>query len=269
MRENDEMPTNESHDKTAGSRTGSTTFLQDLQFDFEPAEGGLRGSMTITPEMLAGTPGNEFETVSIGVVATVVDVLMGISSSSRADHTVSLTVDLVVRLLEPFGVGTYSTQSQITKPGRRFTVSEATIFDGVRPVAHSVATFIPVVLPDDVPFTGAPNHAIGKGGPLGSQFAQGLGIRHGVPGVATVGRNAYTLQPAGTIQGGVISTLAESAAVVLFGRPLTELDVRFLAPVRVGPGRAEATMLGSSAARVVVTDVGGETTRPTAFAVAR
>lgn len=254
--------------ETGRSLSGSTTFLQDLQFDFENHDGGVRGSVTITPEMLAFGS----DQVSLGVLATVVDVLMGAPLSALEQRSVSLTVDLVVRLLEPFGLGTYRTESRTVKPGRRFSVSEATIFDGDRPVAHSLATFVPVVVPESMPDprdTVKTARPIGTGGTLGGQFADALGIRHEALGVASVGRHPYTMQPSGTIQGGVICTLVESAAQSRLGTTMTDIDVRFLSAVRVGPARATATALDDATARVTVTDAGGDPTRPTAFAIAR
>lgn len=236
------------------------TFLHDLQFDYVRDGGSLRGSLTITPEMTAATG----DRALVSVIATVADVFTGIPVSGNGQ--VALTVDLVTRMLGPMGVGTYTMESDVIKEGRSLVVTEAVVAGDDGAVAHCLATFVPFPVPDFVsgPGGGLP---IGAGG-LTQPFLAALGVRRVGPGVAQVDRTAYTLQPAGTIQGGTISALIEAAAADQLGGPLAELDVRFLATVKEGPARAEATALDDRTARVTVIDTGNDD-RKTAIAFAR
>ena len=53
-----------------------------------------------------------------------------------------------------------------------------------------------------------------------------------------------------------MALLAEMAAESLTGRPVLDLDTRYLTAVRRGPGRATAVSLGSGFVRAEVRDVG-------------
>lgn len=247
-----------------GDPEQSATFLQDLHFEYGPdgARDGLRGSLTVTPDSLS--PGTD--QAALAVLASVADVLTGVPISGP--KVVSLTVDLVLRTLRPLGLGSYTITSSVTKRGQTVCVAEATISDGDAAVAHCFATFVPFRLPDDVVMQPTVRR-IGAGRDHGVPFHQTLGVEIESPGVATVARRPYTLQPAGTIQGGVICSLVETAACSVLGQPLSDLDVRFLATVRQGPARAVATRLDERTARVTVVDAGADPDRYTAVAIAR
>jgi len=58
------------------------------------------------------------------------------------------------------------------------------------------------------------------------------------------------------------------AAESLMGSPVIDLDIRYLNSVRVGPGRATATLLGQGVVRVEVRDQGHDQ-RLTALVLAR
>jgi hypothetical protein len=87
-------------------------------------------------------------------------------------------------------------------------------------------------------------------------FADAVGARVVSPGVIEVDRYPYVMQPAGTIQGGIVALLGELAGESVLGRPVTHLEVRFLSTVRVGPARTSTTRLHSSTARVEIHDAG-------------
>jgi acyl-coenzyme A thioesterase PaaI-like protein len=87
-------------------------------------------------------------------------------------------------------------------------------------------------------------------------LAERVGCRIVDEGIAEVHRRDDLLNPADTLQGGLLAVVAEEAARSLHpGVAPTELDVRYLSAVRVGPARAVATELGS-VVRVEVRDVG-------------
>ncbi|MDA3040998.1 MAG: PaaI family thioesterase [Actinomycetota bacterium] len=114
------------------------TFLHDLQFDFEASQAGLRGTLTLTPEML--TP--DLERPLLSVLATVADVFTGIPISTSRPGTVALTVDLGLRLLRAVGAGRYAIESTMVKNGRTVIVTEAMISEDDGPIAHCWATFV-------------------------------------------------------------------------------------------------------------------------------
>ncbi len=253
-------PASEALDRSDPART----FIHDLEFDYEPIERGMRGTLTLTPEVMAPESGSPL----VSVLATVADVFTGMPLSLSSPPTVPLTVDLVVRVLRPVPLGRYAIEAYVVKPGRTITLTEATIRDGDETVAHCWATFVPFELPGPMPSSSASRTRVGDGG-LDRMFMDAIGVVIDAPGIATIDKRAYTMQPAGTIQGGAISGLVEAAATSILGAPLRELDVRFLAPVRTGPARATAVKLDVHTVRVTVVDVGGDHDRPTAVAVAR
>lgn len=244
------------------TKSTSPSFLHDLDFDYQPHGDGLRGTVTIRPEMLAP----ESDQASISVIASVADVITGIPLSARSDGQFALTVDLTTRILVPFGVGTYETTSTVIKRGRTISVAEATVERDGTTIAHSWATFMPIPASMKLPIS---EQRIGGAAQLDAPFFESLGISSDAPGVASVDHHPYVLQPSGTIQGGVICALAEAAGQSLLGYPITDLDLRYLAAVRIGPGRAVAELLDDRTARIVVTDAGAETDRPTAVGIAR
>ncbi len=81
-------------------------------------------------------------------------------------------------------------------------------------------------------------------------------------------RRPFVVQAAGSLQGGVVALLGEKAAESLAGRPVIDLDVRFLSAIRVGPGRATASWLGEDVIRVEIRDA-GRNDRLAALTIAR
>lgn len=246
------------------------SFLHDMKFDLRPTEHGMAGTFEVTEEMLVPGTGR----VQLGVLATVADVAMGTPVSDVLGKSiVGLTVDLVVRSFGDLGVGSHRLDARVIKRGRTLAVAETTFFAGAgnspAVAGHSLATFMPIEI--DGPFAmPMPKRGARIGdGALGAPFVDALGVVVERPGVATVDRRPYTLQPAGTIQGGVVCTLAEVAAQSLLGGPVADLDVRFLAQVKHGPARATAERLDERNARVVIVDAGSGDPRPTAHAIAR
>lgn len=245
------------------------SFLHDLRFDLRPTEHGMAGTFEVTAEMLVpGTDG-----VQLGVLATVADVAMGTPVSDViGKRIVGLTVDLVVRCFRGLGVGTHRLDARVLKRGRTLAVAETTFLAGATDAevaGHCLATFMPLEIDGPLAMPMPERGARIGAGTLDATFVDALGVVVERPGVATVDRRPYTLQPAGTIQGGVICTLAEVAAGSLLGGSLADLDVRFLSQVKHGPARATAERLDDRSARVVVVDAGSSNPRPTAYAIAR
>lgn len=243
------------------------SFLHDLRFDLQPTEHGMAGTFEVTAEMLV--PGTD--TVQVGILATVADVAMGTPVSDViGKNIVGLTVDLVVRSFGRIPVGAFALDARVLKRGRTLAVAETTFLARAgEAVGHCLATFMPIEIDGPLAMPMPARGARIGDGRLDAPFIDALGVVVERPGVATVDRRPYTLQPAGTIQGGVVCTLAEVAAQSLLGGPIGDLDVRFLSQVKHGPARASAERLDDRTARVVVCDAGSGDPRSTAYAIAR
>jgi acyl-coenzyme A thioesterase PaaI-like protein len=95
-----------------------------------------------------------------------------------------------------------------------------------------------------------------------------LGAREIAPGVVEADRHPRILNWVETVQGGAVALLAEEAALSLPDAPVpTELEVRYLRTVRVGPMRATAHLLGGFT-QIEVIDV-GNADRLAAVAISR
>jgi acyl-coenzyme A thioesterase PaaI-like protein len=95
-------------------------------------------------------------------------------------------------------------------------------------------------------------------GSMPVSFPERVGVRTISPGVTELDRRPFVVQASGSLQGGMVALLAETAAESLTGRPVVELDARFFTGVRVGPGRATAVVVGDGLARVEVRDSGND-----------
>ena len=228
----------------------SVLFVNDLGGWYRLAGERCAGEFEVTGEML-GPDGS----VRASILATQADMIGGALANRASTPRVPLTVDLTVHRVEPVGVGTLSMVARILRAGRRTVVTEAAfVAGGERPLVVSQATFMPSPNPvDEQPFVGDRD---GGRPSLARPFADQLGIRVLAPGVTELDRVPYTMQPTGTIQGGGVAAVAEVAAETACGAAVLDIDVRFLAAVRVGPARATAEVLGGGRVRVEVRDRG-------------
>jgi acyl-coenzyme A thioesterase PaaI-like protein len=127
--------------------------------------------------------------------------------------------------------------------------------DDGSPVAISHATFMPSPRPEDVMAEvhwSRPPTPPNVTRPIFDQ----VGIRSLGAGAAELDLATYVMQPSGTIQGGAIAMVAELAAETAAEAPITDLEIRYVSAVRVGPARAVATVIGTRLVRVEVRDVG-------------
>ncbi|HZQ56672.1 MAG TPA: PaaI family thioesterase [Acidimicrobiales bacterium] len=227
-------------------------FVNDLGGWYRLEHDRCLGAFEATPEML-GPDG----CVRPSILATQADMVGGALSSQAAAPRIPITVDLTVRGIERPGTGKLLMVGRLLRAGRRTTVVEVLFSRGdERPLVLSHATFMPAPDPkDSQEFMGDRD---GGGPSLARPFVEQLGIRSLAPGVAEIDRTAYTMQPTGTIQGGAVAAVAEVAAETAAGRAVRDLEVRYLAAVRVGPARATAEVFGAGQVRVEVRDRGND-----------
>jgi uncharacterized protein (TIGR00369 family) len=215
------------------SRTSSQTHVIDeLGFEHWFADGQSRGRARVVPGLCV--PGTPF--VRIGVLAILADLVSGQPESGPVTPTTDLSVHLVrVRPMEWVYLA-----ATVLKAGASllFVETMLTADDEQEPFATSLATFMtrPVERldhPDPVDVR------------LEQPFAARIGAEVLRPGVVEMAPRDDILNVFhGTMQGGILATLGELAAESLWagGEPhlVTDLDIRFLNRVKVGPVRATA-----------------------------
>jgi acyl-coenzyme A thioesterase PaaI-like protein len=241
------------------------TFIAELGLSQSFTPDRVVGSFEVVPELCA--PGSD--SARAAVLLTLADMAAGSISSAATAPRICLTLDLSIRVLLPV-VGHVELESRVLKSGKNTTVAETVFRSGGELVALSWSTFVASPRPGDV--LEVPPLSFRGHGPsrLRGPLADQVGCRIVAPGVAEVDRVPYVMNPAGTLQGGIVALLAEVATGSLPGvdAPVTELDVRYLSATRVGPGRATASVVGDGAARVELHDPGNDD-RLTAVVLAR
>jgi len=225
------------------SRTSSQTHVIDeLGFEHWFADGQSRGRARVVPGMCV--PGTPF--VRIGVLAILADLVSGQPESGPVTPTTDLSVHQVrVRPMEWVNLA-----ATVLKAGASllFVQTMLTADDEREPFATSLATFMT-----------RPVERLDRPEPvdvrLDQPFAARIGAEVLAPGVVEMAPRADILNAFhGTVQGGILATLGELAAESLWAADeahlVTDLDIRFLNRVKVGPVRATA--------RRVVAGRGGE-----------
>lgn len=228
-------------------------FIADLGFSYRVAGDGLAGEMELTDELRS--PGSARP--STAVLATVADVVAGALASQSTAPRIALTSDLSVRDVRPAPGSRIAVRAGILKAGRNLIATETWFHEpgSERLIALCHATFVVSPRPQDVTVPLVLDQSFGPGA-MDRPFADMLGARVIEPGVAELDRVPYVMQPAGTIQGGALALVGELAARSLLEAPITDLDVRYLATIRIGPARTTAMRLSDSTARVEIRDAG-------------
>jgi acyl-coenzyme A thioesterase PaaI-like protein len=251
-------------------------FIAEMGFHCAPDGQGAMVGHSGPPVSALLVPGTD--ALRPSVLLTLADVLIGSLANEAVLPRVTMTSDLNVRVLRPLTSATgFSGTARILKSGRTTTFGEAHFGpegpdapDGnSEPAALSHGTFIASPRPQDVAFSigsGFPRPPVAE--PMAVPIAERVGCARVGDGTAEIHRRDDLLNPADTLQGGLIALVAEEAACSLHPDALPiALDVRYLSAVRVGPARAVAEGLGP-VTRVEVRDAGNEE-RLAAVAVVR
>jgi uncharacterized protein (TIGR00369 family) len=215
------------------SRTSSQTHVIDeLGFEHWFVDGRSCGRAQVVPGMCV--PGTPF--VRIGVLAILADLASGQPESGP----VTPTTDLSVHLVEVRPMEWVNLEATVLKAGASllFVETMLTADDEREPFATSLATFMT-----------RPVERLDRPGPvdvrLEMPFAARIGAEVLAPGVVEMAPRDDILNAFhGTVQGGILATLGELAAESLWADDeahlVTDLDIRFLNRVKVGPVRATA-----------------------------
>ncbi len=233
------------------SETGS--FINDLSFSFDVTTDGSHGvgRATITPNMRSGP-----SLARPSVLLTIADCIAGVPAMHVSSPRLAVTLDMAIRIVVDEMGSELAVTSDVLKQGRNTVASEvqfAEIGSG-RLVALGYLTFMTSARPQDLspPIPGG----MAFDGIMPEAFPERVGLRTVAPGITELDRHPFLLQAAGSLQGGMVALLGETAAESLTGRPVIELDARFFTGVRVGPGRATADVVGDGVVRVEVRDSG-------------
>jgi acyl-coenzyme A thioesterase PaaI-like protein len=250
----------------SGATGTSRIFPAGIGFGFELSEDGMSatGDATITDALRPA----DTSLPRASVLATIADCVAGIPAHRMTAPRLSVTLDIAVRLVAPGCGDQLDVQGEIVKKGRSTMASEVRFLDAQNGtlVAHSYVTFMTSPRPQDR--TPALSRGMRTTGSMAVALPEHVGAQIVAPGVVEIERTPLVVQAAGSLQGGLVALLGELAAESLTGSFVLDLDIRYLSAVRIGPGRATATLLGDRLVRAEVRDVGRDD-RLTAVVVAR
>jgi acyl-coenzyme A thioesterase PaaI-like protein len=243
------------------------SFPAGLLFGFDLADDDMTSTGDVTLTDAVRLPGSSLPRPS--VLATIGDCVAGVPAGiMTGPDRLSVTLDIAVHLVAPACGDRLTVRGEIVKKGRSTIAGEVHYLDTATdsPVAYSYLTFMVSPRPQDRAFPRLRGMRMET--PMPVPIAEYLGVRTLAPGVSEMDLAPFVQQAAGSLQGGAVALLGEAAAESLTGRPVLDLDVRYLSAVRVGPGVATATDLGGDFVRVEVRDAGRDN-RLTALVAAR
>ena len=215
----------------------------------------------------------------VAVIAYLVDSAVGMAAGFAALPQWVVTADIDLHLVARATAGPLRADSRVVRAGTRQVLADCTVYDegsgavvATATANHSVlsperAAPMSVPPPDEI-FRHAP--ATGRGqqgpsGPLSGQSRPPLLERYGVrtvPGLAGAAELDITgpaRNPWGILHGSLFALVVEAA--MASAQPQARIDdlmVRFVAPARVGPARAQATFVDGNLWRIDVRDVGND-----------
>jgi len=239
-----------------GDAESAQMFVNDIPFGFDVSESDneVVGDATITDALRP--PGSELPWAS--VLATIADCVTGVPACLATTPRLAVTLDIVVLNVAARCGDHLEIVGEIIKRGRSTVAGEVRFTDARTKalVALSYVTFMASPRPQD---QAPPMHrGMRTTGSMTTPFPEFVGVHTVAPGVAEVDLVHFVMQASNTLQGGVFGLLAEVAAESLTQSPVLDLDIRYLSAVRVGPGRATATLLGNDLVRVEVRDRGSD-----------
>ncbi|HEX5615784.1 MAG TPA: PaaI family thioesterase, partial [Acidimicrobiia bacterium] len=236
--------------------------LRDLRLDVEHRpDGSSVAWLPVVPALLDDHGG-----VRTGALATLVDVIGGGLAAHAARPDWIATADLTLHLVDDARAGTVRAHAHVLRAGRTTVVLEVTLAteppDGGAAVTLGAATMTFGVLPrrdgnpviDGHGSTARSTLALADSafrGPFIDEVGVRLVERGDGRAVVELHPHDYIRNSLGAVQGGIVATLAESAAREALrdacSAPVIarDLHVTYLALARVGPVRATAVTLAA------------------------
>ena len=192
----------------------------------------------------------------IGLGAILTDLVIGIPAAGRTASTVELSVRWTAGA--PV-VGPVTSNGRILKWGERLMFGDSSLTDGTGGViGWAVGTFVTGEVGAASDLTTTPRQWGGLCEPHVSVEAA-LQVEVVGPGVVVMPVRPELMNwPGGSVQGGIQACLAELAAERALPGPceITDLAIRYVNRIRIGPARAVATALpGPGTERTVRVDV--------------
>jgi acyl-coenzyme A thioesterase PaaI-like protein len=228
--------------------------LHELGFGFRRVGDEMRGSAEITPEM--HVPGTT--RLRTSVLFTWADHLAGNLAKEALPGRVPVTLGLDIHLHRPApAAGVVHGIGRTIKAGRTVFVGGIDFFSAIgEPIAVVTTSFMAA------PDTSLPAPAVlGAEGFVADErlavpFAERAGCARTGPGTAVLHRSEDGLNPANSVNGGLVALVAEEAVLAAVpGATVASLSLSYLQAVRVGPVLATAVMSGGLG-RVEVRDQG-------------
>jgi acyl-coenzyme A thioesterase PaaI-like protein len=233
------------------------SFVGALGIELWTDSGVTHGRSRLVPAMWR--PGTQRP--RLGVLATLADIVAGMPPTGALTPTVDLNIQLMA---PPPSAGTLHAVCLPTKAGRRLFVGEILIDSGEEPFARGTVTFLNQLMPG-VHHPDRFNEGSGRQASLPHSLDDLLEATFSDERTVVVEcKPALNNGPGGTVQGGVQATIAEIASEWALSSAgtfaVTDLDIRYLGRVKVGPvaAVADVVMRGEKLAfvRVALTDAG-------------
>ncbi len=244
-----------------GRRTPS--FIENFCFSLAWQDDAVVGEALLTDELRVPATGQ----ARLSALATLADVACGSLAGRSFEPRLALTLDLGLDVVGDASADRFALTGRVLKAGRSTVVTEVEFRQAGHGRLAAVAqlTFVPSPRPGDVLPPGLrPRSSEGR---FRERWEQQCGVRILEPGTVELDCSTYVTQLSGTLQGGMVALMGELAAETLEA-PVVAGQFRYLASVRLGPGRATARLLGDGVVRVEVRDT-GNADRLAAIAVLR
>ena len=216
----------------------------------------------------------------VAVIAYLVDSSVGMAAGFAALPQWVVTADIDLHLVARATTGPLRADSRVVRAGTRQVLADCVVYDESSGAMVATATANHSVLSPEraAPMSVPPPDEIfrhrreGPSGPLSGELGpsgpasrppllERYGVRPvpGVVGAAEVDITGPARNPWGILHGSLFALVVEAA--MASAQPQARIDdliVRFVAPARVGPARAQATNASGNLWRIDVRDVGND-----------
>ena len=236
--------------------TAGESFINDIEYAYEVDDDRLGASGWLRLRDEVRSPSGTRPRLS--VIATVTDVMIGVTACFHTLPKVAVTVDLSVACLATTEASQLDLEVRLLKVGRSITAAELRCREAGsgRDVVAGFMNF--ATTRNALAYAPEPTTSSSTTGSLSRPFAEQVGLRSTPEGDCEVELSPGRSNAVGGLQGGLVTLLGEVAAERLAGRDIVELDVRFLHSLGTGPARSRAVALSEDVLRSEVRDAGRE-----------
>ncbi len=240
----------------AHTEAPAASFSTGLDYDHALDETDRYAAGTVRISDFVRTPSKRWMRAS--ALLTISDMVVGSNLVYNTAPNVPLTVDMQVHQLHPHVDDELRIESYIRKIGRTISYGE-TYFR--LPSSGELAAMVSstfAITPNPNAYVGDLHRSGGSPGLIDADLLDYVEVRRVSAGLAEVDRAPGRGNSTGSLQGGVVTLVAEAAAETLTQREAMAIDIKFLRSVQMGPARAQAVQVGPDTVRVEVTDPGDE-----------